>query len=226
VATLRIKHKHSNVGLAVNVDESLMAVSNEDAHTVTVHSLRGGEKLKTISGRIFGAFNHPMGICFTHDRTLLLADSWNSRIVEVSTAGKIIRTVSPAGRKLNHIYDVTCNDEVIVVSQPTQDNDSIVVLDLLSGNDSEIRKFGGDGVVGHCLCVRLSAGGDFVPALSKYRINTITITGSFLSIACPLLRTSFVAASRRCASRLRVISSFLSLGNEGTVLDNWNVSCF
>jgi hypothetical protein len=179
VATLRIKHKHSNVGLAVNVDESLMA-SNEDAHTVTVYSLRGGEKLKTISGRIFGAFNHPMGICFTHDRTLLLADSWNSRIVEVSTAGKIIRTVSPAGRKLNHIYDVTCNDEVIVVSQPTQDNDSIVVLDLLSGNDSEIRKFGGDGVVGHCLCVRLSADGDFVAALSKYRINTFTITGSFV----------------------------------------------
>jgi DNA-binding beta-propeller fold protein YncE len=178
IATIRIKNRHSNVGLALNPAASLMAVSNEDAHTVTLYSLPGGDKLKTIGGRIFGAFNHPMGICFTLLDTVLVADAWNSRIVEVATTGKILRTVAPTGRKLTHIYDVTCNAEVIVISQPTHADDNIVVLDLLSGN--EVRKFGGDGVLRHCSCVRLTTDGNYIVALTKFRIVTFTISGSFV----------------------------------------------
>lgn len=138
---------HLNEGLAVNDDVTLMAVAKCAVQTIVLYTLPSGHELTTFGGRGSGIriFTDPYGLCFTKDGSLLVADGRMRRVFNLTVTGKLKRTIGVGS--LEACPDsVTCNSDVIVVSQASGDEERwvdeycIAVFDYRSGD--LIRKFG------------------------------------------------------------------------------------
>lgn len=95
--TLVIKNSHSNTGLAISSDGSVMAVTNVSTHKVLVYSLLHGALRGEFGGKGsgMGQFNNPEKICFASrsSTNVFIADSDNKR-VQVCPCFGVIAMVS------------------------------------------------------------------------------------------------------------------------------------
>ena len=132
-----------NMGLAVSLDASHMAVSHSN-HTVSLYSLPGGEHVDTIGSMGEGPlqFNTPAMLCFTAINSILVAECVNQRVQEVTVSGEHVRFIG-AGVIDDRIWSVATNDEVIVVGKcghTTTDCNRLMLFDAATG--AFIRGFG------------------------------------------------------------------------------------
>lgn len=157
----------SIAGLAVNKDASLFAVSDYSGNSVSVFKLPMGETLEKFGekGSGFGQFDGPLRLCFTLHDTLLVADSNNKRVQEVTFAGNHVRFVQ-SDEITETVLHVTCNADVIVLTQRTIKS-WLCVFEMRTG--SFLRSFG--------------ASGSGPGKLSKFWDTTLTFDGTALLIA-------------------------------------------
>lgn len=95
VATIRVKDKDCNKGLAVSEDGTTLAVSNDATHRITLYTMRTGEEIRGFGGKGSGRgqFNFPWHVCFSNsDKQLLVADTENHRVQEVTRTGEYVRS--------------------------------------------------------------------------------------------------------------------------------------
>lgn len=155
VATMAIKDRSGNRGLAVNEIGTLMAVSNWKTDTVSMYGLPCGKVITSFGGWGSGPgqFRNPEGLCFTVDGGgLLVADEWNNRVQEFCVTGDTgvhKRTIGQGVLKGNP-RGVAANADVIVVSQSGVFDNGVVVFDFVSGDF--LRSFGPHGSEPGHLC--------------------------------------------------------------------------
>lgn len=192
MATLAIRDRKGNSGLAVNDDATLMAVSNAGTCHVTVYRLAVLTKLTNQELSCFGGngrgesqFDYPRCLCFTVDDTLLVADFVNQRIQDMTVLGLYKRTIgegvlegSPVG--------VIASEDIIVVSQHDTDTQLIVVFDYRTG--SFLRGFCDQGSTPGCLRnpagLRLSPDRMNIIVAESYagRLSVLTVTGELVCV--------------------------------------------
>lgn len=122
-------------GVAVNNDASLLAASNYSRCTVSVYRLPNMRKLATLGskGSDRGQFNKPLRLCFTPYETLLVADSDNYRVQEVTMRGDHVRFLQRNDAISSRVMHVTCSAEVIVASYLTGIS-CFCLFDMQTGN--------------------------------------------------------------------------------------------
>jgi DNA-binding beta-propeller fold protein YncE len=109
-------------GIAVNVDGTLFASVDRNAHCVYIYSVADRDRTADpivvgtagTAGSAHGEFNHPAFVCFVHRDgvdTLLICDFGNNRVVEVSARGEFMRAIA-----VSRPWGIAERDGVIAVS--------------------------------------------------------------------------------------------------------------
>jgi hypothetical protein len=103
-------------GVAVNVDGTLLASVHCKQHCVYLYSFDGAGKHAAdpvvygtcgTSGSLDGELTYPLFACFVHRNgvdSLLICDSGNDRVVEVSASGAFLRAIAVKAR--SHLYGI------------------------------------------------------------------------------------------------------------------------
>jgi hypothetical protein len=184
VATLELKTKSCNSGLALNADCTVAAVSSLITNTITLYSLPSGKVIRKFGkkGSAPGQFNGPEALCFGHSGNLFVADSANARVQELTLTGDVVRIIG-VGLITEGVSGLDVNHDVIVVSKPHSAREQIFVLDYRTG--SVIRSFGESGRrVGQlylCRRVHITADGRHIIAGEQMqRVSMFTVTGQFV----------------------------------------------
>lgn len=117
-------------GLAVNKDASLFAVTDCPGNSVTVCQLPSGDTIAKFGdlGSGPGQFNGPYRLCFTPSGTLLIADSQNKRVQELSTTGNHVRSLQ-SHAITSQVAHVVCNADVVQNAR----SGTFCVFDMLTG---------------------------------------------------------------------------------------------
>ncbi len=123
-------------GNAVNVDGTLFASVDRDAHCVYIYSVADRTSDPIVvgtagtSGGAHGLLKYPACVCFVHRDgvdTLLIADCGNDRVVEVTAGGVFMRAMAADGPP----WGIAERDGVIAVS--LTDANAVVLLQYESG---------------------------------------------------------------------------------------------
>jgi hypothetical protein len=110
-------------GFDVNVDDTLLASVDYQQHCVRIYSVIDQTAAPFIvgtagiRGSAHGQLDNPAFVCFVHRNgmdTLLIVDSGNDRIVEVSASGVFLRAI--AVKKGSRPFGIAERDGVIAVS--------------------------------------------------------------------------------------------------------------
>lgn len=169
----------------MNADSTIAAVSNLITNTVTLYSLPDGKVIRSVGkkGSLPGQFTGPEALCFTPTGSLMVADCANTRIVEVSLTGDVIRIVG-VGVITESVTGLDMNADVIIATQSHCDSPQIVMFDTRSG--SHVRSFGEKGSkIGQlnlCRRAHITPDGAHIIAAEDmhYRVSMFTLTGLFV----------------------------------------------
>jgi DNA-binding beta-propeller fold protein YncE len=117
IATVAIPTSFYNSGLAVDPDHNLMAVCNSHTHMIAVYSLDRGDEVGLFGGYGGGAgrFKRPSKLCFNAAGNILVVETENKRIQEVTPSGTHVRCIG-IGKLSGDPRGIAANSEVIVVS--------------------------------------------------------------------------------------------------------------
>lgn len=120
-------------GLAVMEDASLFAVSDYGSSGIWVYRLPYGNKLTRFGnkGNGPGQFDGPLRLCFTSTGTLLVADSENKRVQEVTVTGDHVRFLQSDAIK-SPVVHVVCNTKAVVATQKSGFG-TFSVFDMVTG---------------------------------------------------------------------------------------------
>lgn len=175
------------VSVALSWNASLFAVAQYKEHWLSVHQVSTGElvaKFGTL-GNGPGQFHCPARLCFTPHGTLLVADSKNKRVQEVTITGNYVRSIRNSMFEFP-VFHVTCSVDKIVVAQGSVDKlDGVFcVYDMSTGQF--LRSFGNcgslPGQVHSSRDTTFSCDGTtlMVADNGNKRISAFDITGNFL----------------------------------------------
>ena len=83
-------------GMAVSVDEDLLAAVEYAKHRIALYELPGGRFLRHIGGHGSspGQLNDPIKVIFSPEGTLLVADKLNNQVQELTVYGEMVRSFS------------------------------------------------------------------------------------------------------------------------------------
>lgn len=147
-----------HTGIAVSADGALLVRVGYGAPAVTVYSLPDGACIRVFGMRGDGpaCFDAPEDVCFTPAGTLLIAESSNRRVQEVSVTGEHIRfigarsntewlTIESSNAWLNEeVTSVATNGRVIAAGKGIRSTPGrIFLFDAATGN--YLRRFAGFG---------------------------------------------------------------------------------
>ena len=133
-----------NNGFAISPDGANMVVSHGN-HTLSVYSLPGGEHIRTFGneGAGEGQFNWPAKVCFSAEGSILVAESLNRRVQEMTLSGDHVRFIG-VGVIDDNIWGIAANAELIVVGKyDCTSNNRIMMFDAVAG--AFFRAFGDYG---------------------------------------------------------------------------------
>jgi DNA-binding beta-propeller fold protein YncE len=184
VKVLHIGRFECNTGLAVNAEETVLAISNSRYHDITVYSLPEG----TLQNRFQVGTGSPRHICFTSTGCgthLLIATHNNRCLQEMTIEGAHVRSI---GRS---VFDappdaVDCNASVIVACQPGSRTQQVLVFSFNTGE--LLQGFGSQGRPRGCLSspcgLKLSYDGRhiFITEKDTNRVSIFTVNGSFVNL--------------------------------------------
>lgn len=109
--------RRNRFDLAVSPDGSLVAITEAKSHSVQLYNVLDGKRIARFGrfGRNPGHFVNPRCVRFTPEGTsVMIVDSGNSRIQEMTVLGKHVRCIS--GRNVNLPYLLDVNMDVFVVA--------------------------------------------------------------------------------------------------------------
>ena len=117
VTTLPVKDEKNSPGLAISSDGSLMVVSSDKTHQLSVYRTKDGSRVRSFGGPGTGPgrFGNPYGLCMTAHDTVLVAELSNKRIQEVTLEGAHVKFI-PVGV---HVRDVGVHGDVVAVCTDT-----------------------------------------------------------------------------------------------------------
>jgi hypothetical protein len=130
-------------GVAVNVDGTLLASVHCKQHCVYMYSVDGAGKHAAdavvygtcgTAGSLDGELRCPLFACFVHRKavdTLLICDSGNDRVVEVSASGVFLRAI--AVNATSHLYGIAYCGIGDVIALSLYFAHSVVLLQYVSG---------------------------------------------------------------------------------------------
>jgi DNA-binding beta-propeller fold protein YncE len=124
----------------VNLDGTLFASVDCDAHCVRIHNAANRTAAPTVvgtagtAGGAHGELNCPTSACFVHRDgvdTLLIADCGNDRVVEVTARGEFMRAIALPGD--SYPYGIAYNGTSDVIAVTLHFNHVVVLLQYKSG---------------------------------------------------------------------------------------------
>ena len=135
-----------NYCLVISPDMAYLVSSHYD-DTLSVHSLPGGEHIRTFgsSGAGKGQFNAPAKLRFSATGNILVAEKRNKRVQEVALTGDHVRFIG-VGVTDDFIFGLAANAELIVVGKwGGSSNNRVMMFDATTG--AFVRAFGDYGDV-------------------------------------------------------------------------------
>ena len=174
-------------GVAVTFDGRHLVVSNVgSANIISVYSTDTGSCITTFGnlGAGAGQFYKATRICATPSGTLIISDSGNRRLQEVTLGGEHVRYLGEGLMDNESVFALCMHGDIVAVGKRGGDsNGRIVLLNYLSG--ALIRKFGSygsdEGQIGQV------AGLSFVPdgmhiviAETVARLSLFAVDGTFV----------------------------------------------
>ena len=178
-----------NYGVAVTLDGLYLVVSNSDAHNLSVYSKVTGSRISTFGsmGSRAGQFLYPGRICATPRGTILVCESGNKRLQEITMTGKHVRFIGVG--HLDSLFDDSVfglclqGDIVAVGKMHGSTNGRIVLFSYSSG--AFIRKFGsygpGEGQVRNITGLSFTSDGRHIlVAEFASRLTLFTVDGAFV----------------------------------------------
>lgn len=182
----------------MNVDGTLLASVEAIQHCVHIYRIDStGETIghpiivgsKGVRGKAHGQFSYPHFVCFVRHEltdTLLICDSWNHRVVEVTASGAFVRAIDLHERSGPHGVAYCAKSDVIAVSLWRAN--TVVLLQYDSGAVKTIIGNGtagsADGQLNCPLGVTFTKDGDciLVADSKNYRVSTFSAaTGAFIA---------------------------------------------
>ena len=176
--TIALEFSEGNSGVAVSPDGRRLFVCNRRTRQVYVHSLPDCGAVMSFgeAGTGTGQFCDPMAICVTHTGTLLVAESRNRRVQEVTCVGDHVRYVG-VGVFTSEVTCVAAAGDGIAVGTSTG---TVHLFNYVSG--ALLRSFGAGEGLGYC--GGLTFGPDnrhiTVSDTKNGRLAVYFVTGAFL----------------------------------------------
>jgi DNA-binding beta-propeller fold protein YncE len=174
-----------NMGIAVNHDLGLLALSCESSNDVKLFTSPSGDVVRTIGGKGAkrGKFLAPKKLCFAPNGNILVADCGNKRVQELTAAGECVACLG-VGAITEGVFGITTDGTSVVVTQDGHRN-KIVVMDYAS--DRSVRGLFGvfgkePGQLNGCYGACITRDGVHVQ-LTEYgnnRVSVFTLTGDFV----------------------------------------------
>ena len=182
-----------NCGSAISPDGAHM-VTSHDNHTLSVHSLSGGEHIRTFGcrGAGEGQFDRPGKMCFSADGNILVAEQLNKRVQQVTLTGDHVRFIG-VGVIDDSVWGIAANAELIVTGKyDGTSNKRIMMFDAVTG--ALVRAFGDYGdapgrLMKYCNGIRFTPDNrhiivaeceDFKFMSAKGRLSVFTLAGEFV----------------------------------------------
>ena len=179
-----------NSGLAISPDGAHMISSHND-DTLSVYMLPGGEHIRTFGSEDAGEvqFHRPTKLCFSAAGNILVADSSNECVQEVTLTGDHVRFIGD-GVIDDEIWGIAANAALIVVGKAycTSDN-RIMMFHAVTG--AFVRAFGEygwaqDQLMEFCMGIRFTPDGSHIVVAEgdvdgdRSRLSVFTLAGTFV----------------------------------------------
>ena len=125
-------------GIAANADGTLFASVHNDQHCVYIYSVGAADPVVIgtagTRGSAHGRLNYPLSVCFVHRNgadTLLICDTGNDRVVEVSASGVFLRVI--AVEEASDPWGIAYCDTSDVIAVSLFNAHAVVLLQYESG---------------------------------------------------------------------------------------------
>ena len=179
-----------NNGLVISPDSARMVTSHSD-DTLSVYSLPSGEHIRTFGskGTGEGQFQSPVKLCFSVAGNILVAESNNMRVQELTLTGDHVRFIG-VGVIFDPISGIAANAELIVVGMyACISNNRIMMFDAVTG--VFVRAFGDCGdapgqLMKYCQGIRFTPDSRHIivaesnDSFANGRLSVFTLAGEFV----------------------------------------------
>jgi len=145
VTTLPVNGEGFKRGLAITSDSSHMVVSHFDTDQLSVYRLSDGSHVRSFGshGTAAGQFRSPCTLCMTKDNTILVADSSNTRIQEMTLEGGHVKCIG-VGVINEGVRGIAIHGDVVAVGRSVHGTlNAIMLFSYNSG--ALLSQFGGWG---------------------------------------------------------------------------------
>jgi DNA-binding beta-propeller fold protein YncE len=182
-------------GVAVTLDGLHLVVSNFFSDSISVYSMDTGDCITTFGslGSGTGQFNNPSRICATPRGTILVSDSGNKRLQEVTITGEHIRCIGESHLDSDGVLGMSMQGDIVAVGKHVGSTDGRILLFSYSSG-ALIRKFGsygsGEGQIEIVYGISFTSDGrhilvvDFYPRLSMFTVDGLYVKTLGTDVLC------------------------------------------
>ena len=170
--------------LAVTRDGSIMVLSNPTLHGLSVYATSNGGFVRSFGslGTAAGQFDRPAGLCMTPHGTVLVGDSGNQRVQEMTLEGTHVKHIG-VGSIDAGVGGVDMRGDVVAVGKSGNNGSSRVMLfNYASG--ALIRQFGEygylDGQYARVSGIRFAQDGNHLLICGGGPVTVTTVEGVFV----------------------------------------------
>jgi len=225
VDTLRISSSTGNAGLAISMDGSLMAVSNFEANKLAVYRVSDGTLVRTLGGpgAAAGRFNGPYRVCMTANDTVLVVETGNRRIQEVTLEGAHVQFIGVADLLGKPLSVAMCGNVVAVGKLGGTRGSCVQLFSYASG--TLLRQFG--NWVEEVGSIQFTSDGRHLVLALVGCVSLITTEGELVrEFGVGTLGTFTLSAIWTCTDEVVVVDSgkhrvCVFSGDDGTLLRTW-----
>lgn len=166
--TIELSSDSGHAGVVITPDGSLLLVTNNERHCVTVLDVHRGTAVQEFGTQGAGRleFDEPQKLCCSSDGKVIIADSGNKRLQEVTVTGEYCRFIGSGSFDGQAVHAVACDGVHVVAGKggPVVSGSLIYVFAYSSG--AYLRRLGRHGdELGCCSGLR------FLPSVDPERVE-------------------------------------------------------